>query len=74
MASEESQRNVQQYLQGADYPADKEDLISTAKSNDAPQDFIQELESLVEEGSEYNSYAEVLEALGYEAQEERRGS
>ncbi len=69
MASEESQRKVQQYLQGVDYPADKEDLISTAKSNNAPQDFIQELDGLAEEGSEYNSYAEVLEALGYEEQE-----
>ncbi len=69
MASEESQRNVQQYLQDVDYPADKEDLISTAKSNNAPQDVIQELEGLAEEGSEYNSYAEVLEALGYEKQE-----
>lgn len=73
MASEETQRNVQQYLQGVDYPADKEDLISTAKSNDAPQGFIQDLEGLAEEGSEYNSYAEVLQALGYEAQEERHG-
>ncbi len=69
-----SEQNMQQYLQGVDYPADKEDLISTAKSNDAPQDLIQELEGLVEEGSEYNSYAEVLEALGYEKQEELRGS
>ncbi len=69
MASEETQRNVQRYLQDVDYPADKEDLISTAKSNNAPQDVIQELEGLAEEGPEYNSYAEVLEALGYEKQE-----
>ena len=69
-----SEQNMQQYLQGVDYPADKEGLISTAKSNDAPQDLIQELEGLVEEGSEYNSYTEVLEALGYEKQEELRGS
>lgn len=72
MASLENQRNMHQYFQGVDYPADKEDLVSTAKSNDAPQEVIQELEGLAEEGPEYNSYAEVLQALGYELQEERR--
>ena len=69
MASEETQRNVQRHLQDVDYPANKEDLISVAKSNDAPQDVTQELKGL-EEGSEYNSYPEVLEALGYELSEE----
>jgi hypothetical protein len=63
---------MQHYFQGVDYPADKEDLISSAKTNHAPQDVIQELEGLEEEGAEYNSYAEVLEALGYELQEEER--
>ena len=69
MTSLENQRNMQHYFQGVNYPADKEGLISIAKSNDAPQDIIRELEGL-KEGSEYNSYAEVLEALGYELQEE----
>ncbi len=71
MASLENQRNMHHYFQGVDYPANKEDLISVAKSNDAPQDVTQELKGL-EEGSEYNSYPEVLEALGYELSEEQR--
>jgi len=31
---------LQQYLRGVDYPADKQDMIDTARSNSAPDDFM----------------------------------
>ena len=45
MASE-TEKHVQQYLEGADYPASKDELVSTAKSNEAPHDFITRLVDL----------------------------
>ena len=45
MASE-TEKHVQQYLQGVNYPASKDDLVSAAKSNDAPHDFIKRLVDL----------------------------
>ena len=68
-----SEWNWQQYLESVEYPASREDLISDAKSKGAPQDFIQQLEDLAEQGSEYNNPGEILEALGYEEQEQARG-
>ena len=68
-----SEWDWQQYLESVEYPASREDLISDAKSKDAPQDFIQQLEDLAEQGSEYDNPDEVLEALGYEKQEQARG-
>jgi hypothetical protein len=65
--------NWQQYLESVEYPASREDLISDAKSKGAPQGFIQQLEDLAEQGSEYDNPDEVLEALGYEEQEQARG-
>ena len=35
---------AQKYLKGMDYPARKQDLIAHAKSNDAPQEMIDDLE------------------------------
>ena len=45
MASE-TEKHVQQYLEGVDYPASKDELVSTAKSNEAPHDFIKRLVDL----------------------------
>ena len=45
MASE-TEKHVQQYLDGVDYPASKDELVSTAKSNEAPHDFIKRLVDL----------------------------
>ena len=59
MASETE--NVQQYLQGVDYPASKDDLLSTAESNDAPQGFIERLVDL--QIKEYSDPGQVVEAL-----------
>jgi hypothetical protein len=45
MASE-TEKHVQRYLEGVDYPASKDQLVSTAKSNEAPHDFIKRLVDL----------------------------
>ena len=37
---------AQRYLKGVDYPASKEELISTARDNGAPQEMIDDLESV----------------------------
>ncbi len=42
----ETQEHVNRYLEGVDYPASKDDLVSTARSNDAPRDFIKRLVDL----------------------------
>ena len=40
------EKHVQQYLQGVNYPPTKDDLVSAADSNDAPQGFIKRLVDL----------------------------
>ena len=38
--------DVRQYLEGLDYPADKEDLISTVESNGAPDALVERIGTL----------------------------
>lgn len=38
--------DVAQYLEGVDYPASKEEVISAAEGNDAPEAMIRVLEGL----------------------------
>jgi hypothetical protein len=38
--------DVRQYLEGLDYPADKEDLISTVESNGAPEALVERIGTL----------------------------
>ncbi len=69
MASEFTKRDVQSYLEGIEYPASQQDLLSAAKGNDAPQGFIERLEDIEKaaglgERPEFSSSEEVLEALG----------
>ena len=52
---------VQKYLKGADYPADRDDLLSVAEANDAPEDVIELLEALDE--TTFDGPDEVSEAL-----------
>ena len=35
--------HVEQFLQGVNFPADKEEVASRAESNGAPQDFVDQL-------------------------------
>jgi hypothetical protein len=50
-----------QYLEGVEYPASKEDLISAAENNDAPEDLVGMLGSLSR--PEYSGPEQVAEDL-----------
>jgi hypothetical protein len=52
---------VQKHLAGVRYPAEKADLVGTARDHDAPGDIIELLESL--EDRTYESPAEVSKAV-----------
>lgn len=52
---------VQKFLKGAEYPADRDDLLAVAEENDAPEDVIEALEGLDE--TTYDGPDEVAEAL-----------
>ena len=58
----QSPANLQNYLKGADYPAQKEELIDLARSNNAPEDVINQLNSLP--SSEFSSSQELFQAFG----------
>lgn len=60
MASE-AEQNVRQYLEGADYPASKNELAGTARNNGAPQEFVERLVGM--EDTEFSEPGEVVEAL-----------
>ena len=45
----QSPSNVQSYLAGVSYPATKQELVKTARQNDAPGDILQILEAFQEE-------------------------
>jgi len=53
--------DAQQYLQGVDYPASKEELISAAESNGAPETMIRMLGGLSR--SEYSDPEELATDL-----------
>jgi len=53
---------VQKYLKGIDYPARKEDLISTAQKNKATREVMDELKRLPD--GPFNSPADVMSAYG----------
>ncbi len=52
---------VQKFLKGAEYPADRDDLLTIAEGNDAPEDVIEALEALDE--TTFDGPDEVAEAL-----------
>lgn len=53
---------VQKYLKGVDYPANKKDLLTKAKSNGAKKEILSILEGLRED--EFANPAEVSKAVG----------
>ncbi len=61
MASE-SEQNIQQYLEGVEYPAKTFDLVTTAESNDAPADVVDRLNQLPNY-AEFSNPDEVVEQL-----------
>ena len=54
--------DVRQYLEGTKYPAGPEDLLTTAKDNDAPPRFF-ELLGVLPTAAEFRSPQEVAEQL-----------
>jgi|tagenome__1003787_1003787.scaffolds.fasta_scaffold20926820_2 hypothetical protein len=54
--------DVQRYLRGADYPASKDDLVSLAERNGAPDDVVQLLRSAKRD--RFDGPDDVMEALG----------
>lgn len=62
-----SPANVQKYLKGQEYPAQKEDLLKTAKHNQAPDEVIREIEGLP--AGEFHGPQDVMKGYG---EEERR--
>ncbi|WP_166255784.1 DUF2795 domain-containing protein [Marinobacter salicampi] len=58
----ESPANVQKYLEGADYPADKQGLMQKAKQNDAPSEVIGAIEDLP--SKEYGGPQDVMKEYG----------
>lgn len=60
----ESPSNVQTYLKGVQYPANKQDLLEAARSNEAPSEVIEIIEDLDEE--EYGGPQDVMKAYGRE--------
>ncbi len=53
--------HVEQFLQGVDFPANKEEVTSTAESNGAPNDFVSQVRNAATE--RFNSPEEVLQAV-----------
>ncbi len=54
--------NVQQYLQGVNFPAQKEEVASNAESNGAPQNLVDQIRNAATE--RFNSPDEVMQAVG----------
>lgn len=52
---------VQKYLEGVDYPADKETVASTAESNGAPQELVDQIHGLG--GDQFSGVDDVVSAL-----------
>ncbi len=52
---------LQKYLKGTDYPAKKEDLVSTAQGNGAPSEVMDQLQGLGEQ--EFSGPDQVMKAL-----------
>ena len=53
--------DVQKHLKGVNYPANGDELASTAESNDAPNDLVEKLRSLGEE--DFSGPDKVMAAL-----------
>ncbi|MCK8519663.1 DUF2795 domain-containing protein [Methanoculleus sp. 7T] len=57
-----STAEIQRYLGGIDYPANREDLINHARKNSAPEEVISVLSRIEER--EFHSAADVNQAIG----------
>jgi len=57
-----SPANVQKYLHGVNYPADKKDLVETARRNDAPDEVMETIKALP--GDHYGGPQDVMKGYG----------
>ena len=65
----ETEKHVQQYLRGVNYPASKDALVSAAKSNGAPQNVIERLVDLpIQEYPDPFRVREALDGLSWPPQ------
>jgi hypothetical protein len=55
---------IQKYLSGIDYPVSKDDLVSSAKDQGAPDDVIEALQGL--EGDSFDAPTDVSKGIGRE--------
>jgi uncharacterized protein DUF2795 len=53
--------DMQRYLQGINFPANKEEVASGAESNGAPQDFVDQIRNAATE--RFNGPKDVLQAV-----------
>lgn len=53
--------DVQQYLEGIDFPAQKEEVASGAENNGAPQSFVDQIRNAATE--QFNGPQEVLQTI-----------
>jgi hypothetical protein len=61
----ETEQEVRRYLKDIEYPASKDDLVSAARSNDAPQELIQKLVDLtIRDYSDPEEVAVAVDSLG----------
>jgi Protein of unknown function (DUF2795) len=64
-----SPANVQRFLKGQDYPARKDDLLETARSNHAPDEISCTIGDLPDE--EFGGSQDVIKGYGEERREEK---
>ncbi|WP_166394924.1 DUF2795 domain-containing protein [Rubrobacter marinus] len=57
-----SMGNIQQYLQGINFPAQKEEVASGAEGNGAPQGIVDQIRNAATE--RFNGPQEVVQAIG----------
>ncbi len=56
-----SMENLQQYLEGINFPAQKEEVTSGAEGNGAPQDFVDQIRNVATE--QFNRPQEVMQTI-----------
>lgn len=54
--------NIQQYLEGINFPASRDEVASGAESNGAPQNFVDQIRNATQE--RFNGPQEVLRSVG----------
>ena len=57
-----SMGNIQQYLQGINFPAQKEEVASGAEGNGAPQGVVEQIRNAATE--RFNGPQDVMQAIG----------